>query len=219
MNIVLLGPPGCGKGTQASRLAQLFQGLHLSTGDLVRKEIRSNSFIGLQIKEIVNTGGFPSDELIIELVSKVLDGAQFSVYFYDGFPRTVEQALTLGKMLSQKNQKVDLAIDFQIDEKVLLDRIRSRLLCKTCQAVFHEVSLPPKVEGVCDHCGSRDLIKRDDDDDDIFSRRLSVYHEQTLPVIKYYADMGILKVINADQSLKMVEADLHEVLINSGLSL
>jgi adenylate kinase len=219
MNVILLGPPGSGKGSQAKRLADKFGMLHISTGDLIRAEIASKSELGNKIRSIVDDGGYISDEIMLQILAKTLSNASSRSIIFDGFPRTMNQVLAFDGLLSVEKLKVDLVIDLKISDDLLLERISGRMVCVDCKAVYHEKHNQPKIPGVCDVCGSKKLEKRADDDVEVMKNRLKVYQEQTVPISSYYADAGLLKTVDAAQPLEKVGAEICSILNSSGLSL
>lgn len=185
LKIVLLGPPGSGKGTQTERLCAELKFTKISTGDLLREAVRQGSPLGLKAKSYMESGGLVPDNLVGDLIKEKLTDLEGGVIL-DGFPRTVEQAKMLDQIIS-----VDMAIDLEVDEELLVRRLTERRVCKSCNAVFHMEFNPPKVAGTCDKCGSQ-LIQRNDDSEMVVRERLRVYKEKTLPLTRYYYDKQIL---------------------------
>jgi len=195
-NIILLGPPGSGKGTQGERLSQELGFFRLSTGDMLREAARAGTPLGLQAKEYMDKGALVPNDVIINLVKEKIStlGAGTGVIF-DGFPRTVEQADALGEQVS-----IDLALNLDVDDSELLNRLTKRRSCPKCNAVFHLDYNPPKKNGICDKCGS-ELFHRDDDKEGTVMNRLRVYRENTLPLIRYYEKEGILQTVEGIGSI------------------
>ncbi len=200
--LIFLGPPGSGKGTQAVRLAAELQLPHISTGDLFRHHIKNETPLGLKAKEYINKGLLSPDELVFEILKVRLEKPDTEKGFIlDGFPRRISQAEELKKML---DGSVNMeAIDFEVPDQVIIDRISGRLQCTSCGNTQHKIFQPPKVEGVCDLCGGK-LITRDDDQEEVVMERLNVYHKETEPLIGYYRDLGLLKVVDANQTPEKV---------------
>ena len=185
LKIVLLGPPGSGKGTQTERLCAELKFTKISTGDLFREAVKQGTQLGVKAKSFMESGGLVPDQLVGDLIKEKLVGLKGGVLL-DGFPRTVEQAKMLDQII-----KVDLAIDLEVDEELLVKRLTERRVCMSCNSVFHLEFNPPKVPGKCDKCGS-DLIQRSDDSEKVVRERLRVYKEKTLPLTRYYYDKQIL---------------------------
>ncbi len=189
LKIVLLGPPGSGKGTQTERLCAELKFTKISTGDLLREAVKLGTPLGLKAKSYMESGGLVPDQLVGDLIKEKLTELKGGVIL-DGFPRTVEQAKMLDQIIT-----VDLAIDLEVDEELLVRRLTERRVCPSCNSVFHLEFNPPKVAGKCDKCGS-DLIQRNDDSEKVVRERLRVYKEKTLPLTRYYYDKRILVRIN-----------------------
>jgi len=205
MIIVFFGPPGSGKGTQAQELEKTMQGLvHVSTGDLLRQEITSDSELGRNLKTQIEAGKFVTDDIILELVSGILGKNIKKDIIFDGFPRTLHQAIAFDTLLGVENLQVDVVFDFDIDVHVLMERVSGRYMCLGCGAVYHKENKKPKVENVCDQCGGIRFAERKDDSAAALETRLKIYQKETLPIKKYYADKGVLKRIDASLSPKEV---------------
>jgi adenylate kinase len=185
LKIVLLGPPGSGKGTQTERLCAELKFTKISTGDLLREAVKLGTPLGLKAKSYMESGGLVPDQLVGDLIREKLTDLKGGVIL-DGFPRTVEQAKMLDQIIT-----VDMAIDLEVDEELLVKRLTERRVCPSCNSVFHLEFNPPKVAGKCDKCGS-DLIQRNDDSEKVVRERLRVYKEKTLPLTRYYYDKRIL---------------------------
>ena len=197
LKIVLLGPPGSGKGTQTERLCAELKFTKISTGDLLREAVKQGTPLGIKAKSYMESGGLVPDQLVGDLIKEKLTGQKGGVLL-DGFPRTVEQAKMLDQII-----KVDLAIDLEVDEELLVKRLTERRVCKSCNSVFHLEFNPPKLAGKCDKCGS-DLIQRNDDSEKVVRERLRVYKEKTLPLTRYYYDKQILVRINGQGDISDV---------------
>lgn len=187
MNVILMGPPGAGKGTQAKRIAQIFKIPHISTGDMLREAVAAGNDLGLKVKEIMDKGLLVPDDLMIDLVRERLSREDTrNGFILDGFPRTVEQAAALDEMLEDLGRKIDVALLVNADEEEVVKRISSRRVCPECGKVYNLLTIRPKVEGRCDNDGA-ELIQRDDDMPETVRARYRVYLEKTEPVIQYYS--------------------------------
>ena len=221
MNLILLGPPGAGKGTQAKRLAQTHGLVQLATGDMVRAAIASGSEIGRRVKAIYDAGQLVPDDIIIQMIAERIGqpdcaphgaphGAKGGGFILDGFPRTVPQAEALDAMLAERGQALDHVILIEVDEAALVDRIAGRFTCQGCGASYHERYKRPRVEGVCDVCGGTDLVHRADDRPEAVKTRFEVYRRQTEPILPYYRARGILRTVNGmadiDEVTRQIEA-------------
>jgi adenylate kinase len=213
MNLILLGPPGAGKGTQAKRLEEAYGIVQLSTGDMLRAEVGSGSDLGKQAKGIMESGGLVSDELIIDMISGRIDQDDCKKGFIlDGFPRTVPQADALGQMLSDKGFQIDYVIAIEADSEAVVARITGRYTCSECGAGYHDEFQKPVKDGICDKCGSSDFTRRADDNAETVRTRLSAYEEQTAPIIAYYDEKGTLKTVDGMADIDVVTAKLKEVI-------
>ena len=186
VNIILLGPPGAGKGTQARRLVEERGLVQLSTGDMLREAQASGTEMGKLVAEVMKQGKLVTDEIVIGLIREKLESSDAPGFIFDGFPRTLGQADALGALLAGMNQKVDGVIEMQVDDTALVDRISGRYTCGNCGEVYHDVTKPTKVEGTCDVCGSHDLRRRADDNAESLKTRLMEYYKKTSPLIGYY---------------------------------
>ncbi|NLP43415.1 MAG: adenylate kinase [Peptococcaceae bacterium] len=212
MRIILMGPPGAGKGTQAELLIEHYKIPHISTGDMFREAIKQETPLGLKAKEYMDAGALVPDEVTIGIVADRLAQADCSKGFLlDGFPRTAAQADALAKILSDLNISLDGVINLEVAEKILLERLTGRRVCKQCAATFHTVFNPPKIQEVCDKCGG-ELFQRSDDTIETARNRLKVYNEQTEPLIAYYSKQGLLKSIQGDGEISQVFRNIVEVL-------
>lgn len=207
MNIILLAPPAAGKGTQAELLKDKYNLNHISTGELFRNIVNSDSDLGKQIKDIMESGYLVSDDIVIEVVKNYLDTSDNKNYLLDGFPRNTYQAEKLDEILN-----IDYVILFNIDKSILADRISGRRLCKSCGAIYNVNidPLKPKNDSICDKCGS-ELYQRKDDIDS-FENRYNVYLEETKPIIEYYKNKNILYEINADRSVEEIFTSIEDIL-------
>ena len=212
MKIIMLGAPGAGKGTQAKMIADKFSIPHISTGDIFRANIKEGTELGRKAKEYMDQGLLVPDELVVNLVVDRLtwEDAE-NGYVLDGFPRTIPQAEALTNALAEKGEKVDFAINIDVPDQNIIDRMGGRRACVSCGATYHIVNIPPKKEGICDVCGA-ELILRDDDKPETVKKRLDVYHEQTQPLIDYYKAEGVLKDVDGTVDMKDVFESIVKVL-------
>jgi adenylate kinase len=198
MRIVLLGPPGAGKGTQAKDVSERLSVPHISSGDIFRGEMNAGTELGKKLKGFVNAGQLVPDDLTTEIVVSRLSRADCAKgYLLDGFPRTLAQAESLDRELGAKGQKLSVALNLDIAAEKIAERMAGRRMCRQCGASYHLVTLRPKVEGVCDRCGG-ELYQRDDDKPETVKQRLDVYFRSTAPLVEFYRAKGILKQVNAD---------------------
>ena len=212
MKIILMGPPGAGKGTQAEKLVEVYQIPHISTGDMFRKAQKDGTELGLKAKSYMEQGQLVPDEVTVGIVKERLaeddckDG-----FLLDGFPRTVQQADALDGILKELGMTLDRVVNIEVDKAFLVDRLTGRRVCRACGATFHVTNKAPKVEGVCDKCGG-ELYQRNDDKIETVSNRLDVYAAQTAPLIEYYQSKGIMSSIDGSQSMEKVLADIRSAL-------
>jgi adenylate kinase len=212
MNIILLGPPGAGKGTQAKRLVEKYHIPQVSTGDMLREALKAGTPLGLEAKKYMDQGGLVPDSVVIGLVKERIQKPDAKGgYMLDGFPRTVGQAQALDKILGELGQKIDHVISVEVPNSELLGRLTGRRTCRACGAGFHVMFDPPKKEAVCDKCGG-ELYQRSDDNEATVASRLKTYEEQTKPLIEYYVGQGKLRQIDGvgkmDDILKRIQAVL-----------
>jgi adenylate kinase len=213
MNILLLGAPGAGKGTQAKRLEERYGIVQLSTGDMLRAAVASGSELGRRAKEIMDAGQLVPDDLVIRMIAERIDQPDSAKGFIlDGFPRTTAQAEALGAMLTEKGLKLDAVVEIKVDEEVLVERITGRFSCATCGAGYHETFQRPKTEGVCDRCGGTEFVRRDDDNEETVRRRMAAYRAQTAPILPYYQAQGVLQGVDGMADIDEVSEQLYRVL-------
>lgn len=213
MKLILLGPPGAGKGTQSKRLEDHYGIVQLSTGDMLRAEVAAGSDLGKQAKEVMEAGGLVSDELIIAMISGRIDHDDCkNGFILDGFPRTVPQAEALDSMLSEKGIAIDNVVAFEVDAEAMVTRITGRYTCAECGAGYHDEFQKPATEGVCDKCGSTEFVRRADDNAETVRSRLQAYDEQTAPIISYYRERGALRTVDGMADIDDVTAQLKEIL-------
>jgi adenylate kinase len=210
MRIVLLGPPGAGKGTQAAILTDFYKVLHLATGDLLREEVAKGSTLGLEAKGYMEKGELVPDTLVIDMVINKLDSKEAQKGFIlDGFPRNVSQAEAFGKRLDENKINLDAVIYLETSEDVIVKRLSGRRVCKKCGAVYHTINMPSKVEGICDKCGGQ-LYQRKDDTVETIKNRLDVYNQQTAALIDYYKKEGKLFMVSGDMDAQKLFSELKE---------
>ena len=210
--IVLLGPPGAGKGTQASLMAQRKGVAHVASGDLFRKHLGEGTELGKLAKTYMDKGELVPDDVTIRMVlERIVESDARDGYVLDGFPRTMEQAKALDAALAEKGQQIDVAPLIEVDTEELVRRLAGRWICRSCQAPYHEISNPPKTEGVCDGCGG-ELYQRDDDKAEVVRARLETYERQTAPLIGYYEGQGKVTRVNGEQEVECVTTDLERVI-------
>ena len=200
MRLILLAPPGAGKGTQAELIEQKFKVAHISTGDLLREAVEKGTILGLKAKKYMDKGELVPDEIVIGIIKdKIKD---LNDFILDGFPRTLEQAKILDRILEIEGKKLDTVIEIQAPDERLVKRSVGRLSCK-CGEVYHEIYNPPRTEGICGRCGGK-LYKREDDTAETMYSRIKTYKMKTMPLIKYYFQKGILRTVNGDQDIEKV---------------
>lgn len=212
MKIILMGPPGAGKGTQAEKLVDLYQIPHISTGDMFRKAQKDGTELGLKAKSYMDQGQLVPDEVTVGIVKERLAEADCKEGFLlDGFPRTVQQADALDTILAELDMALDCVVNIEVDKAFLVERLTGRRVCRACGATYHIANKAPKVEGVCDKCGG-ELYQRGDDTIETVSNRLDVYAAQTAPLIDYYKSKGIMSSIDGSKSMEEVLADIRTAL-------
>jgi adenylate kinase len=213
MNILLLGPPGGGKGTQAKRLQETRGMVQLSTGDMLRAAVKAGTEIGQRAKAVMDAGKLVSDEIVIGIIAERIDQPDCkNGFILDGFPRTIPQAEALDRMLADKGLKLDAAIELQIPDEMLVERIAGRYACAKCGAGYHDLFQKPKQEGVCSVCGSTEFVRRPDDKAETVAARLKAYHEQTAPIIPYYRNKGLLRVVDGTLPIEEVTRKIDRIL-------
>ncbi len=213
MNLILLGPPGAGKGTQAKRLEGKHGLVQLSTGDMLRAAVASGSALGRQAKQVMEAGQLMPDDIIIRMIAeRIAQPDAKRGFVLDGFPRTEAQAEALAKMLAEHGRKLDAVIELGVDEAALIERIAGRFTCAACGAGYHDKYQRPKHEGVCDKCGGTSFVRRPDDNAETLTARLAAYRAQTAPIIPYYRSRGLLRRVDGmaapDEVTRQIEAIL-----------
>lgn len=212
MKIIMLGAPGAGKGTQAKKIADKYQIPHISTGDIFRANIKEGTELGMKAKQFMDQGLLVPDEVTIGmLLDRIHKADCTNGYVLDGFPRTIPQAESLTKALAEIGEKIDYAIDVDVPDENIVSRMSGRRACIKCGATYHTAFAPSKAEGICDVCGDS-LVLREDDKPETVQKRLSVYHEQTQPLISYYKKAGVLKSVDGTQEMNAVFQSITDIL-------
>ena len=213
LRIVLTGAPGCGKGTQARILREKVPLCHLSTGEMLRAEAEKDTPLGRGLKAALEKGEFATDEMIIEMVSSRIDEPDCANGFIlDGFPRTLPQAEALARILKEKNIALDYAIEIQVPDEIIMERILGRYTCAKCGQGYHDKNLKPKVYGVCDKCGSTEFVRRADDNRQTIKNRLINYRELTYPTISYFEKLGLLRCVDGTGSIEATASKIADIL-------
>jgi adenylate kinase len=212
LNIVLLGPPGAGKGTQAARLQALRGMIQMSTGDMLREAVAKGSPVGIEAKAVMAAGKLVSDAIVSALIGERLDAAGSSGAIFDGFPRTREQAEALDLLLSERGRSLDYVIELEVEEDALVERIAGRFSCARCGASFHDRFNPPRQDGVCDLCGSAEFVRRPDDNEATVRRRMAEYRAKTEPILPYYEQRGLVRRVDGMASVEQVAAQIDAIL-------
>ena len=197
MRLILLGPPGAGKGTQAQHMVNAYNITQLSTGDLLRSAVAAGTDIGKRAKMAMDAGDLVSDDILVCMISdRVNEDDCKNGFILDGFPRTVAQAEALEQILGKMNLNLDAVIEIRVDDAQLIGRITGRYICANCGAGYHDINLKPKVDGICNNCGRNEFMRRSDDNAEAIATRLQAYHEQTAPLVPFYRGKGCLKTVD-----------------------
>lgn len=213
MRLILLGPPGAGKGTQAQRLTVNHGLVQLSTGDMLRAAVKAGTATGLKAKAVMDSGALVSDEIVVGIIAERIDQPDCRKGFIlDGFPRTTKQAEALDKMLSERKLKLDAVIEMKVNDSILVERITGRFTCAKCGTGYHDTFKQPKTPGVCDVCGATEFTRRADDKAETVVSRLKAYHEQTAPLLPYYEGRGILRRVDGMADIEEVTRQIEGVL-------
>lgn len=212
MNIIFMGPPGAGKGTQSEKIIETYKIPHISTGDMFRAAIKNETALGLEAKSYMDAGKLVPDELTVGIVrERLLENDCKNGFLFDGFPRTINQAIALDEMLVKMNKKIDIVINIDVPFNVLLERLVSRRMCKNCGTSYHLEFKPPKIAEICDKCGGQ-LYQRSDDNEESATVRLKTYTDETKPLIDFYLKQGILKEVNGLQAVDDVFKDIESII-------
>jgi adenylate kinase len=217
MNLVLLGPPGAGKGTQAKLLEDSRSLVKLSTGDMLRAAVAAGTELGRKAGGIMERGELVPDELVIGLIAERMDGEVGGEGFiFDGFPRTIAQAEALDRLFKERSKTLDAVIVMEVDDEALVERISGRFACADCGEGYHDVYKLPKVKGVCDRCGGTQFVRRKDDNEEVVRARLKAYHAQTEPLIDYYTRQGKVRTVDGMADIKAVGREIAKALDGIG---
>jgi adenylate kinase len=211
MRIVLLGAPGSGKGTQCKSIVEKYGLLHMSSGDILRKERAAKTDLGKQAQSYMDSGALVPDDIIIKMMAKAIKQAPQEGFVLDGFPRTVNQAKELDKTMAKAGRKIDFVINLIVDDKIIEGRITGRRSCPKCGAVYHIKNMKPKKDNVCDNDGTQ-LVQRPDDTPEVVANRLKNYHQQTEPLVDYYKNNGTVYDLRADRDPDDVKNDIFELM-------
>ena len=214
LNIILLGPPGAGKGTQAQRLQADRGMIQLSTGDMLRAAVKSGSPVGLQAKAVMEAGELVSDAIVSALIGERLDDAGEAGAIFDGYPRTRAQAEALDLLLAERGRALDHVIELCVDEDALVERITGRFTCARCGAGYHDTFKRPKVDAICDVCGSTEFVRRPDDNEETVRTRLAEYRAKTAPILPYYEERGLVRRVDGMGTPDDVAAAIDSILDN-----
>ena len=213
MNLILLGPPGAGKGTQAEAITEKRGLVQFSTGEMLRQAVKAGTPIGREASAIMEAGGLVPDQIVIQIIAERIAAPDCAKGFIlDGFPRTLKQAAALDVLLASLGKQIDAVIEIKVDDKVLIDRISGRYMCANCGASYHDTNCKPKVEGLCDRCGSKAFVRRADDNAETVKNRLMAYYRETAPLIGYYFAKGKLRTVDGMAAISEVSRQVDGIL-------
>ena len=213
LNLVLLGPPGAGKGTQAKLVQDRYKIVQLSTGDMLRAEVAAGSDLGRKAKQIMDTGGLVSDDMIVKMIAgRIAKPDCKNGFILDGFPRTIPQAEALDAMLKESGLKIDHVVEMRVDDEAMIQRITGRYTCAKCGAGYHDTLQTPKTPGTCDKCGGKEFTRRADDNAETVRARLKAYHAQTAPIVQHYTKKGVLKGVDGMAPIPEVTRQIVAIL-------
>ncbi len=217
MNLILLGPPGAGKGTQAETLSAKHGVIQLSTGVMLRAAVKAGTEVGLKAKSIMEKGGLVSDDIVVRIIKdRIAEPDCEGGFILDGFPRTLPQAAALEKMLKSSKKRLDFVIELKVDDKALVERISGRFSCSKCGAGYHDKFKQTKVAGVCDSCGNKEFTRRADDNAETVQNRLLAYYKETSPLIGYYFAKGLLDTVDGMGAIDEVGSSIEKVIVKRG---
>ena len=212
-NLIITGLPGAGKGTQAERIIEKYEIPHISTGDMFRSAIKNETQLGLEAKSFMDKGELVPDEVTNGIVKERLQEEDTkNGFLLDGFPRTMDQADALDKIMTDLDRMIDAVINIDVNPEVLMSRLTGRIICRNCGATYHKVNHPPKVEGVCDKCGSTDLYQREDDKPETVENRIRINQEQSAPILEYYSNKGLLHTVDGEIGIENVFSEVQNII-------
>lgn len=213
MNLILMGLPGAGKGTQAEKIVDTYGIPHISTGDMFRAAMQNETALGLEAKSYIDKGALVPDDVTNGIVKERLAESDTDKGFLlDGFPRTLDQAEALDKMLTELNKKIDAVIDIHVAEDILVERLAGRFICRTCGATYHKIFNPPTVEGTCDRCGGHEFYQREDDKPETVKNRLAVNIKSSAPILDFYKNKNLLHTIDGNREIDTVFSEVKEII-------
>ncbi|MGX7244953.1 adenylate kinase [Enterococcus quebecensis] len=213
MNLILMGLPGAGKGTQAEKIVDTYDIPHISTGDMFRAAMKNETALGLEAKSYIDKGALVPDDVTNGIVKERLAEPDTDKGFLlDGFPRTLDQAEALDKMLKELNKEIDAVIDIHVEEEILVERLAGRFICRTCGATYHKIFNPPTVEGTCDRCGGHDFYQREDDKPETVKNRLAVNIKSSAPILDFYKAKNVLHTIDGNRDIDAVFSEVKQII-------